>query len=176
MPAQAQISSIEALEAFRSDLIIFLGQLPPVLDETSGELVRMRFWLQNEQREFWENQARRRRRKLEEAQAELFNARLSTLRDSTLLPQMAVHKAQRAVEEAEEKLAALKKWDRELDNLAEPLVKQVEQLRDFLTTDMTKAVAYLTQVIQSLEAYTNVASPATPRPSAAPADDKKNSP
>jgi len=172
MSGQAQITSIEALAAFRADVILFLSQMGPVIDEAGGELVRMRFWLQNEQRDFWQNQLRRRQRKLEEAQAELFNARLSTFQDSTILPQMAAQKAQRAVQEAEQKLAAIKKWERELDNLAEPHLKQLDQLRGFLAADMNKAVGFLNQVTQSLEAYTSVAAPAAPV-APAPADDNQ---
>ncbi len=82
----------------------------------------------------------------------------------------------RAVQEAEEKLALLKKWDRELENLTDPLVKPVDQLQGFLAMDMNKAVAFLAQSIQVLEAYTDVASsgpPSAPAPSAA--DDAKTS-
>ncbi len=164
MAGQAQITSIAALEAFRADLILFLSQMGPVVDEAGGEVVRMRFWLQNEQRDFWENQLRRRQRKLEEAQAELFNARLSTFQDSTILPHMAVQKSQRAVQEAEHKIIAIKKWERELDNLTEPHLKQLDQLRGYVASDMTKAVAFLNQVMQALAAYTDVAAPSAPAP------------
>jgi hypothetical protein len=157
MPGQAQITSIESLETFRAELVVFLSQMQPVLDEAGGEVTRMKFWLQNEQREFWESQLRRRRRRLEEAQAELLNARLSTLQVSSSAQQFAVQRAQRAVHEAEEKLALLKKWDRELENWTDPLLKPVGQLQGFLATDMNKAVAYLAQSIQALAAYTDVA-------------------
>lgn len=173
MAGQAQITSVEALEAFRADLIVFLSQMQPVIDEAGSEVVRMRFWLQNEQRQVLESQARRHHRRLEEAQAELFNARLSTLQESTILQTMAVQKNQRAVQETEHKLGLLKKWDRELENLAGPLLKPVEQLRGFLTTDMAKAVAYLNQAVQALEAYKKVAPPAAPNAVVAPADDAK---
>lgn len=174
MSGQAQITSIEALEAFRAHLIQFLAEIRPVVDEAGGEVVRMRYWLQNEQRDFWQNQLRRRQRKLEEAQAELFNARLSTFQDSTILPHMAVQRAQRAVQEAEQKLVAIKKWERELDNLAEAQLKQLDQLRGFLAADLHKGVAFLNQVMQALEAYTSVAAPAAPV-APAPVDETKKS-
>jgi hypothetical protein len=173
MAGQAQISSVEALEAFRADLIVFLSQMQPAIDEVGSEVVRMRFWLQNEQRQVLESQVRQRRRRLEEAQAELFNARLSSLQESTILQTMAVQKNQRAVQETEHKLGLLKKWDRELENLAGPLLKPVEQLRGFLMTDMAKSVAYLTLAIQALEAYQNVATPGLPNAAVPPADDTK---
>jgi hypothetical protein len=175
MPGQAQITSIESLETFRSDLVVFLSQMQPVMDEAGGEVTRMKYWLQNEQREFWENQARRRRRQLEEAQAELLNARLSRLQVSSSAQQLAVQRAKRAMQETEEKLALLKKWDRELENLTDPLLKPVGQLQGFLATDMNKAVAYLAQSIQALEAYTDVAAPNLPATPATSADETKAS-
>jgi chromosome segregation ATPase len=120
----------------------------------------MKYWLQNDQRNILENQARQRQRRMEEAQAELFNARLSLLQESTILQHMAAQRTQQAVHESEQKLKYLKKWDRELENQAEPLVKQVAQLQSFLSNDMTRAVTYLAQVIQTLEAYTEVLPPA----------------
>jgi hypothetical protein len=176
MAGQAQITSVEALEAFRADLIVYLSQMRPVIDEVASELMRTKFWLQNEQRQVLENQARRQQRRLEEAQAELFNARLSTLQESTILQTMAVQKNQRAAQETERKLGLLKKWDRELENLAGPLLKPVDQLRGFLATDMEKAVAFLNQAIQALEAYRKVAPPAAPNAVGAPADDTKATP
>ena len=68
---------------------------------------------------------------------------------------MTVNRMQRAVHEAEEKLVRLKKWDRELDNRSAPLLKEVEQLHSFLTAEMPKAVAYLSQVVRALDAYTD---------------------
>lgn len=176
MPGQAQITSVEALERFRSDLIVFLTQIKPVVDEVGGEVVRMKFWLENDQRPVLENQARQRRRRLEEAQAEVFNARLSKLQDSSALQQMAAQKARRAVEETEQKLGAVKKWDRDLENRTDPFVKQVAQLQGFLANDMARAVAYLTQIIQSLEAYRDVAPSGTPAPNLPPADEPPPTP
>jgi hypothetical protein len=176
MPGQAQITSVEALEAFRSDLIVFLTQIKPVVDEVGGEVVRMKFWLENDQRPVLENQARQRRRRFEEAQAEVFNARLSKLQESSMLQQMAAQKALRAVEESEQKLGALKKWDRDLENQTDPLVKQVAQLQSFLTNDLARAVAYLTQVIQTLEAYRAVSPSGTPTANLPPADDSPPTP
>jgi DNA repair exonuclease SbcCD ATPase subunit len=158
MAAQAQVGSVDAIEAFRSDVILFITQMQPVIDEISGEVMRVRLWLQNDQRGVWDAELRKRRRKLEEAQSELFSARLSHMQDSCVLPQMAVQKAQRAVAEAEQKLAALKKWDRELEKIVEPQLKQVEQLRGFLTVDLGRAVIELAEIIRKLEAYTKMTS------------------
>jgi hypothetical protein len=176
MAGQAQITSVEALEAFRADLIVYLSQMQPVIDEVGSEMVRMKFWLQNEQRQNLEYQARQRRQRLEEAQAELFNARLSSLQESSILQTMAVQKTQRAVQETEGKLKLLKRWERDLENQTGPMLKQVDQLQGFLTGTMAKAVNHLAQAIQALEAYTNVATPGAPDTVVPPADDPKVTP
>jgi len=168
MPGAAQITSLEAIELFRADLIVFLDQVRPLLEETSGAVTRMKFWLQNEQRDFWENQLSRRRRRLEQAQAELFHASFSSFQTSQTGQQLAVRQAQHAVQEAEFKLAQLKKWARDLENFTDPLLKPVGQLQGFLTTDMGKAVAVLAQILQTLTAYTEGVPPTTTLPPAAP--------
>jgi hypothetical protein len=83
---------------------------------------------------------------------------------------MAVHRAARAAREAEAKLTLLKKWDLDLENRTDPLVKQVTQLHGFLTIDMGRAVAYLVQVVKALEAYADVAAPGNATGLTAPAD------
>jgi hypothetical protein len=162
MPGQAQITSVEAIELFRAALIVFTSQARPALEEISGEMTRTRVWLQSDQRRFWENERRVRSKKLEQAQQELFSARLSQFQDSTSLQIMVVHRAQQTVRVAEEKLAQLKKWDRELENRSAPLLKEVEQLHGFLTAEMPMAVAYLAQVVRTLDAYADGGAPAKP--------------
>jgi hypothetical protein len=157
MAEKAQVTSVEAIESFRAKLIVFLGQARPVLEEVGNELTRTQNWLQNDQRRFWETELRRRERRLEEANQELFNATLSSLQSGTVaLQQMAVQRAQRAVREAEAKLGVVKKWEAELENRTAPLKKQTEQLHGFLATDMIRAVAYLDQILRTLDAYRNV--------------------
>jgi hypothetical protein len=166
MTGQAQITSVEAIESFRAKLIVFLGQARPVLDEAANELSRTRLWLQNDQRTFWEHELRLRGRRLEEAKQELFNAKLSQFHESTALHLMSVQRTQRVVQEAEARLGVLRRWDRELENRAAPLMKQMEQLQGFLATDMTRAVAYLDQALKALDAYRDVASPRNEKPTA----------
>ena len=159
MPGQAKITSVEAIELFRAALIVFTSQARPALEEVSGEGLRMRLWLENDQRRFWENERRVRNRKLEQARQELFSARLSQFQESTSLQLMVVHRAEQAVRDAEEKLARLKKWDRELENRSAPLLKEVDQLHSFLTAEMPRAIAYLGQVVKTLDAYADAGAP-----------------
>ena len=163
MPQRAHITSVEALETFRSQLIVYVSKARPTLEEISAEVVRVRQWLQNEQRIHWESQVRRRAKELEQAQAALFSARLSNLREESSAEQLAYHRAKRAFEEAEAKLRVLKNWNREFDNRTDPLVKQTEKLHTVLANDMVQAVAYLTEAINTLAAYSEIAPPSAPQ-------------
>jgi hypothetical protein len=160
MSGQAQITSVEAIAAFRADLVVYLAQVKPLLDEVASEVMHTRSWLQDDRRRFWQQELRVRGRRLEEAKQELFNASISRMGEAKSFQQMAVQRAQREVQAAEEKLTILRKWDHELDDRSAPLVKQMEQLHGFLGVEMAKAVAYLDQALKALDAYQSVA----PRP------------
>jgi len=159
MAERAQVTSVEAIESFRASLIVFLSKVRPTLEEVSDEVLRLQFWLQNDQRRHWENELRQRGLKLEEAKREMFNTALSHLQEATALQHMAVQRAQRAVRDAEAKLDTLKKWGRELEDRTAPLVKQLEEFQGFLTIDMGKAVTQLVQIVKALETYAKVGGP-----------------
>lgn len=160
MAEHAQVTSVEAIESFRASLILFLSKVRPTLEEVSDEVMRQQFWLQNDQRRYWEAELRRRGRQLEEAKQEMFNTALSHLQEATALQHMAVQRAQRAVREAEDKLETLKKWERALEDRTAPLIKQIEEFHGFLTIDMGKAVTQLVQIVKTLEAYVKTGGPA----------------
>lgn len=155
-PQQAIITSVDAIEAFRSNLITYLGKARPTLEEISADVERAKQWLQNDQRRLWESELRKRGKKLEQAQNELFSAKLSVIQESSSVQFLAKQRAEREVREAETKMVVLKRWDRELEPRADPLLRQVDSLHDFLTVEMPRAVAYLTDVIKTLEAYGEV--------------------
>jgi hypothetical protein len=163
---QAKVSSIEAIEQFRSVLLVFLSKARPTLEEIISEVNRTKNWLENDQLAFWDRQMKVRRRDLDEAQAELFSARISTIQQASAAQQMAVQRAMRAVREAEDKMRILKKWSRDIENRSDPMVKEIEQLHGFITVDMGRAVAYLTEIIKALQAYSDITSAL---PSAGPA-------
>jgi len=156
MAQKAQVRSLDAIEAFRSQLVIYLSQARPALEEVSADVMRTRSWLENDQRTFWENQIRRRTRAVEQTQQALFSGRLSNLRHETAAEQLDYHRARRALDEAEEKLRTIKRWNREFDSRVQPLLKQVEKLHTILSNDMVQALASLSQTIMTLAAYADI--------------------
>lgn len=167
MAERAQVTSVEALEIFRSQLIIYIEKLTTAVDDITDEVRRTRMWLENDRRLQLEAETRRRAKELEMAQQELFSSRISSLEPSTLDRQMAVRKAKQALDATMEKLTVVKRWNRQFESEVDPLGKQVEKMRTMLGTDMEKAVASLTESIKILEEYSrmtapSIAEPATP--------------
>ena len=160
MATQVKITSLDALESFRAGLIVFLTKARRSLDEVGDEIRRTRQWIEINQRQHWEGEIRRRRRALDQAQQELFSARLSEFREASTR-QLAVRKAKLALAEAEDKLRAVKLWNQKYDSAAEPLAKGLEGLRQFLEHDMPGAVSFLVQAQKILEAYTETMLPST---------------
>ena len=161
MPQQAHVSSVHAIETFRSSLLTYLAKARPVLEDACDEINRQRDWLERDRRLYWENQLRRRRRALEDAEAALFSARLSNLRDVRTAEQMAALRARNALKEAEDKLKRINKWVRDFDHLVQPRLKELERLRSLLATDLPKAAHHLSEIIKTLDAYQMV-SPGKP--------------
>src|SRR5258708_4266938 len=110
IPERANITSVDALRAFRANLILYVSKARPTLEEVSGDVTRTRLWLQDEQRVHWEREVRRRTRILEQAQQALFGVSLSNLREVSSSEQRAVRNAKEALEEAASKLKRVKLW------------------------------------------------------------------
>ena len=96
MAEHAYVSSVEALESFRSFLVVYLSKARPILEDAWDEMARTRDWVQHQQKLHWENQARLRHRALENAQQALFSAELSNLREARNSEKVAVQMAKRS--------------------------------------------------------------------------------
>ncbi|MEM7145653.1 MAG: hypothetical protein AAF591_10990 [Verrucomicrobiota bacterium] len=159
MADQANISSIENIELFRTSLVVYLDKAGIALDEITDEVKRTREWIENDQRSLWTSNLRRRQRAHDQAQQDLYSARLSGMHDASAAQLQAVRRTKAALEEAEHKLRAIAKWSRDFDGLVGPLVKKVESLRFLITHDMGKAVSYLSQITDTLAEYAELSSP-----------------
>lgn len=175
MALRANITSIEAIEAFRATLIVYLSKAKPALEEVSAEIVRTRVWLETNQRAHWEGQFKRRARELEEARAALFSAKLSNLREATSAEQLAVTRAKRSLDEAEAKLRTIRKWEREYENLVEPMSRKLEKMQVILMDDLVKATVYLAQTVGTLDSYSRMTAPSLGNVAPSPAASAESS-
>ena len=152
MADRARVTSLEALERFRAKLIIFREKASRALDEVSDEVTRTRLWLQTDRPQYWSAENRRRTRKLDQAQEELFSAQLAGLREASIVQQEAVRKARHALREGEERLRSVQMWGRQFDQRVETPARNVEKLRQVLDKDLPMAVAHLVEIEKTLAA------------------------
>ena len=169
MATQARVTSIDVLETFRAALIVFVTKARRSADNGTDQARRMRAWLQNDQRMHWEGEIRRRKRALDQVVQELYSARLAGQSDLIAVRQLAVRKARRIVEEAEGKLQNVKRWNQNFGTVADPLLKKIDSLREFMDHAMPDAIAYLSNAQKSLEAYAEDIRPAGDAPATPPA-------
>ncbi len=163
MADQARISNLDAIEAFRSALIVFISKTRQSLDMAQDAVKKTRGWLQTEQPSYWSSQLKARQKRLDQANAELMSARMSDFVETPAAQQMAVRKARAALEEAQAKLERTKTWARDFDRNVDPMARKLDSLRDFIDTDLAKAVAHLVEIQKILDAYNE-----TPMPAASP--------
>jgi hypothetical protein len=155
MSDQAEVTSIDAIADFRTALLIYISKVRPLLDDSADEVFRTREWLRTSQRIHWENQVRSKTRELSDAQQALFSAELAKLRPPSSAEVMAVQKAKRALDTAEEKLRTIKKLASSFEKEAVPRLKQVENLRSAVGTDLQEAAHFLERIVGTLDRYVN---------------------
>jgi len=153
MSDQARISSIDALEGFRSDLIQYISHAGSALEDMVSEVRRTRQWLDTDRVQHFTMLMKKRKKLLEQAEQELYSATLTDREGSHALQKMAVIKAERALAEAEEKLRVLKHWRQQFDQRAEPLVRQLDRMFSHLGQQLPKGVHSLGESIKALQAY-----------------------
>jgi hypothetical protein len=162
----ARVGSIEALTDFKTALCTFAEEGKEVLSSVQMAIHRTLDWLEG-QALFWRKEARRREEAVIQARAEL--ARRKMMRIGDRAPdcseqELILRKAQLRWEEAEEKLAATRRWQpalrREIDEYQGP----ARLLVGFLEGEQPRALALLEHKIDALEAYVQLAASATPEP------------
>lgn len=153
MSGPAKVSSIEALEAFRAELIRYIEKARAALDEAESEVRRTRSWLDVESARNWSNEIKKRKKRLELAEADYYNARITRPDENHGAHKQMVARAQRALEEAEEKALVVRKWRERYDNVVLPLVRQLDPATFMVCRELPKGAHLLGEWIKSLQEY-----------------------
>ncbi len=156
MAEQARVASIDALEDFRTALVRYQARATQSLDDVSGDVKQMREWLTLDRRMHWQAELKRRTRRLEQAEAELMTSKFSDLKEDHSVQQLAVKKARRNLAEAEEKLRVTKRWARDFDAMVAPASRQLDGMRERLSTTFPKAISSMGETIGLLREYAEV--------------------
>ncbi|MDF1753464.1 MAG: hypothetical protein P1U89_11865 [Verrucomicrobiales bacterium] len=155
MADRAHLTDVEALERFRTSLMLFMEKASGSLNEVSEEVKRTRFWLQSEQRLTLEREMKRKQKELEQFEAEYFSARLSQLTQKKTGIQMIIRKKKRELRELEDKMRAVQSWLRHFDSKVEVEARKVDKLQGMLDSDMARAVQFLNEAAKAIYDYSS---------------------
>ena len=153
MSDQARITSIDALESFRADLLQYVEKARIALEDAEGEVRRTRSWLEVDRTMYWAGQCKQWTKQLEQAEAELYNVALTRPQESHAFQKMAVLKARRKLELAEEKLRVVKHWRQTFENLSSPLLRQLDPMFFLVGRHLPKGIHVLGESIKAVQAY-----------------------
>jgi hypothetical protein len=165
----ARVGSIEMLKELRGSLCIFAELASNVLDEADAEIQRTVLWLKLEQHTYWKTQVRLRSEQLVQAKQAL--ERKKHLDKSPLGgtysyidEKKAFTAAQRKFQEAEQKLANVKKWILQLEHEVFNYKGAVQGLASAVSLEIPNANTQIDRMVDALESYTALAPPAEAPP------------
>jgi uncharacterized protein YhaN len=159
MSEQVKISSIDALEAFRADLIQYIAKVRVALEDMEGDVRRTQTWLDTDRTQHWGGQMKLWTKNLHQAEQELYNANLTNPQATNAFQKMAVLKAKRKLEEAEQKMRVLKKWRQTFENRATPLLRQLDPMFHLVGQQLPKGVHSLGERVKALQVYAESRTP-----------------
>jgi len=167
MSTAARVLSIDALVELRDALHRFAEKAGRALEGANNEVRRSLDALEQRQ-QFWQQEIRRREEEVTRAKSELTTRRWAG-GPGTTDQEVALARARRRLQEAEEKLRAARRWLRQLPLDVSDFEGRAGALVNFLEHDLKRAVVLLQSKIDALEAYTRTVAAAAPT-AATPAD------
>jgi len=163
MSTAANIGNIEALKQLRIALVKFAEMANVALGDAESEVQRVINWVENDQATYWSNQLRKRQEILVKAKEALRHKQIfkdaTGRRQGTAEEEKAVQIAQRRLAEAEQKIAHVKRWGRQLEKEAQIYKGSVQRLGTTVTADIPVAIAKLDRMGIALRGYVNLVTP-----------------
>ena len=162
MNGSAGVHSLAALEELKNVLAKFQTEGKEALAVTDMTVHRSLEWFQHDLLKQWQSEFRKREEAVTNARADLERCRMQSFGDRTpdcTDQKVALKKAQIRLEEAEQKIKAVKKWSRILEEEVGEYRGPAQELANVIAGDLPKAVAELNRMLLALEAYIGVKAP-----------------
>jgi hypothetical protein len=173
MSNTANIDSFDAIKAFRAALIKFASAAGSSLTEAEAEMVRTLHWLDREQGTYWQNQIRKRQEFVSRCKEGVRQKKVfkdATGRTTSAIDEeKALQKALKHLDDAEQKLVAVRKWKTRLQKEIDLYKGSVQGFATAIESDVPSAVATLDKALKKLEAYVALKTPEL-APTPAPAE------
>ncbi len=162
MSSQATVLSVDALKRFRAALSLHGEDTLAALGAVEAEVRRTVLWLEQNRPGYWHDQIKRRRELVSQARADVFRKKLQKRPDYA--PPMSeqvenLRKAEASLQEAEKRLALVRKWQPRLQHAVLEYHASVQRIKELAATDIPNAALLLGRIVDALEAYLRVQPP-----------------
>jgi hypothetical protein len=157
MSRSARVTSIDILPLLAAALQKFRAEGAGAIDELEIELRRAVEWIHHDRKEFWMQELHRSHEAVNQARLQLQQARIAKRIGDQEAPcseeKRALEKAKRRVETAQRKSDAVRHWTGVIDQAADDFRRSRTQFAIWLDVDLSRAVAALNQLSESLVTY-----------------------
>ena len=160
MSTTARVESVDAIKDFRVYLTKFQEMAGRALGDADSDVNRMVRWLEGEGLNYWTSTIRKRQESLAKAEEAFRFKRLykdaSGATPSAVEEQKAVQIARKRLDEANNKLANVKKWTRQLQKEISNYRGGVSGFSTAVSSGVPQAVAHLGALLDQLDKYLEV--------------------
>jgi hypothetical protein len=168
----AKVEDLDAIKSLKRALWKFAEAANVALGDAEGEMNRALLWLEGEQRAYWEGQVRKRHELVERCKEAVRMKKI--FKDSAGRQQTAVDEekalkvAQKRLEDAEQKVVAVKKHTAKLRKETLLYKGHVQRFATAVQNDLPMASAQLDALLDRLQKYVAFDVPEAVRSTAAP--------
>lgn len=163
MSEQVKVEDLEVFRLFRAALMKFAQAAGQAMSSADAEVTRAHTWLTIDQTTHWQGQFRRRQELVAAARQAVIQKKIykdaAGKNYSAVEEEKALRRALAAVEEAQNKILAIRKALPKLENEAQLYRAGVAPLGGTVTGEIPKAVARLDRLAERLEAYIQLKAP-----------------
>ena len=157
MSRSARVTSIDVLPLLAASLQKFRSEGAGAVDDVESEVRRALEWIHHDRKDYWTQELRRAEEALNQARISLQQAmsmrRIADRDPSCIDEKRALERAKRRVETARRKLEAVRHWSVALDRAADDFRRSRSQFASWIDIDVSRAVAALNQMSESLVTY-----------------------
>lgn len=158
MSTSAHVHTLESLDLARVAVQRFAEDVQTALAEVDSDALRTVSCLQQDRLLHWQREVRRREERVQQARSELTRKELtsSQTKPSCVEERKALERAKAALERAEQRLLATRRWAPLVEREFHVYRKQVAAIQDFVAREMPRAAERLEAMRVSLLGYAAV--------------------
>ena len=159
----ANVKAVDAVVRFKARLVKVLQELGASASEANSEVERSKVWLEREIPIYWQSERRKRSEAVASCKSALYRKGMVTSskdqKPSVIDEKKALQRAIASLEEAETKLANIKRWRVAFEREAILYRGAMSPFTQAIDFDLPTAVAVLNRMAEALERYLQTALP-----------------